>query len=777
MLILKQSTAVDVLIGPFVDSTDGYTAETGVSPAVKLSKNGQTLAAKNDVTTPTHDADGYYNCELDATDTNTVGTLVLTVVGSATSLPVRHEFQVVEEAVYDAMYGASATGPVTSSDLPANFGDLSITATTGRVDINTNNDKTGYSISGTLTTLDALDTAQDSQHATTQGLVTTVDTVVDGIQTDLSNGTDGLGAIKTAVDAIPTSNPTAAAIADAVLDEALSGHTTAGTLGKAVADIETDATAILADTNELQTNQGNWVTATGFATSAALTTVEGKIDTIDGIVDSILVDTAEIGAAGAGLTAVPWNAAWDAEVQSECADALTAYDPPTNTEMVAAFTEIKGATWSTTDTLENIRDELVVVDGNVDAVLTDTGTTIPAQISGLNDPTAAAIADAVWEEAIADHSGTAGSTAEALNAAGAAGDPWTTSLPGAYSAGQAGHIIGNLNDLSAAEVNAEVDTALADIHLDHLFATDYDPASKPGTATALFNELVESDAGVSRFTANALEQAPSGGGGGDATAANQTTIIGHLTDIKGATWDSSNSLEAISDDLATADANIDAVLVDTGTTIPAQISGLNNLSSADVNAACDTALADYDAPTKAELDAGLAALNDPTAAAIRAEIDSNSTQLAAIVADTNEIQADWANGGRLDLLLDAIKVVTDALPDSGALTSLATAANLATVDGNVDAILVDTDTTIPALIAALNDISVSDILTTQMTESYAADGTAPTLAQAVFLIQQFLFERSVSGTTTTIKQLDGSTTAATLTLDDATSPTSITRAS
>ena len=44
---------------------------------------------------------------------------------------------------------------------------------------------------------------------------------------------------------------------------------------------------------------------------------------------------ARIGAAGAGLTAVPWNAAWDAEVQSEAADALNAYDPPTNTEMEA----------------------------------------------------------------------------------------------------------------------------------------------------------------------------------------------------------------------------------------------------------------------------------------------------------------------------------------------------------------------------------------------------------------------------------------------------------
>ena len=115
--ILRQSTAVDVLIGPFVDSTDGYTAETGVSPSVKLSKNGQALAAKNDATTPVHDADGYYNCELDATDTNTVGNMVLTVVGSATSLPVRHEFQIVEEAVYDDLYASTASGYPTAAEV------------------------------------------------------------------------------------------------------------------------------------------------------------------------------------------------------------------------------------------------------------------------------------------------------------------------------------------------------------------------------------------------------------------------------------------------------------------------------------------------------------------------------------------------------------------------------------------------------------------------------------------------------------------------------------
>ena len=41
-------------------------------------------------------------------------------------------------------------------------------------------------------------------------------------------------------------------------------------------------------------------------------------------VNDILVDTAVIGALGAGLTAIPWNATWDAEVQSEAQDAITA---------------------------------------------------------------------------------------------------------------------------------------------------------------------------------------------------------------------------------------------------------------------------------------------------------------------------------------------------------------------------------------------------------------------------------------------------------------------
>lgn len=50
----------------------------------------------------------------------------------------------------------------------------------------------------------------------------------------------------------------------------------------------------------------------------------------------IEAQTDDIGAAGAGLTNLPWNAAWDAEVQSEATDALNAYDPPTKAELDSA---------------------------------------------------------------------------------------------------------------------------------------------------------------------------------------------------------------------------------------------------------------------------------------------------------------------------------------------------------------------------------------------------------------------------------------------------------
>lgn len=89
---------------------------------------------------------------------------------------------------------------------------------------------------GTIQTLDALDTAQDTQHGTTQ--------------TYLTNNLGSAGAAAT--EAGGTGDHLTALATQASVD----------TIGGIV-------DAILMDTNELQTNQGNWLTATGFSTHSA----------------------------------------------------------------------------------------------------------------------------------------------------------------------------------------------------------------------------------------------------------------------------------------------------------------------------------------------------------------------------------------------------------------------------------------------------------------------------------------------------------------------------
>ena len=77
---------------------------------------------------------------------------------------------------------------------------------------------------------------------------------------------------------------------------------------------------------------------------------------------------------------------------------------------------------------------------------------------------------------------------------------------------------------------------------------------------------------------------------------------------------------------------------------------------------------------------------------------------------------------------------------------------------------------------AETDTAALTAWTTALTESYAADNVAPTPAQALFLIQQAVTEFAIASTTLTVKKLDGTTTAATYTLDSASAPTSRTRA-
>lgn len=59
----------------------------------------------------------------------------------------------------------------------------------------------------------------------------------------------------------------------------------------------------------------------------------------------------------------------------------------------------------------------------------------------------------------------------------------------------------------------------------------------------------------------------------------------------------------------------------------------------------------------------------------KAGVENLTGDLATILADTNELQGDWANGGRLDLLVDAIKAVTDQLTAAQSEPTGAPAAN------------------------------------------------------------------------------------------------------
>jgi hypothetical protein len=111
MQYLKQSTAKTLRYGPFLDEDDGKTAETALTilqADVRLSKDGGAFAQKNDATAATHDENGWYSIPLNATDTNTIGTLIVAIHESG-ALPVWREFMVVPANVYDSLIAGTDT--------------------------------------------------------------------------------------------------------------------------------------------------------------------------------------------------------------------------------------------------------------------------------------------------------------------------------------------------------------------------------------------------------------------------------------------------------------------------------------------------------------------------------------------------------------------------------------------------------------------------------------------------------------------------------------------
>lgn len=279
--------------------------------------------------------------------------------------------------------------------------------------------------------------------------------------------------------------PAASAVADAVWDEASTGHTDAG---KAGAQVWTDIDAIAVDVAGLDgaamrgtdsaalaataLSNVTWTDArAGYLDELGAANIPADIDTLltrlsaarAGYLDKLNVTgtlahsdaaasyMADVSALaleatltamkGGGWTVETLKAISDAiaalndlsaaQVNAEVDTALADYDGPTKAEMDAGFLALVGAD---SDTLETLSDQ-------IDAIAVGAA------------PTAGEVADAVWDEALAAHSG-AGSAGQALSAAGGAADPLLNEVPGAYAEGSAGYILGTYLDAPVSTAGA-----------------------------------------------------------------------------------------------------------------------------------------------------------------------------------------------------------------------------------------------------------------------------------------------------------------------------------
>lgn len=391
-------------------------------------------------------------------------------------------------------------------------------------------------------------------------------------------------------------------------------------------------------------------------------------------------------------------------------------------------------------------DQVVAsVSGAVGSVTGAVGSvTAGVTVTTNNDKTGYALSaagvDAVWDETMTAHATADSAAVHLKDIVADTNELQTDDVPG---------LIAALNNVSTAEVNTQVDTALADFW----------------TSPATLVDLVWDEV-ISTSAHNGAQSA-----GQRLRQIDQAFVVTEGTADAGGvnTIDLETGVASTTDDIY----NGDRVIIIAGTGV-----GEHGL------------ILDYDGVTnqRATMSQNWVVQPDATSEYILvpADADVESWQHNIVTAsgsglpdvNVNEVGDTSQTAGDLAALITTVDTVVD-----GIQTDLDNGTDgLGALKVLIDAVQTDLDNgtdglgALKTLIDGLNDISVSDVLTTQMTEAYSADGVAPTLAQALFLIQQMLTDFAISGTTWTTRKLDGSTTAATFTLDDGTNPTSITRA-
>lgn len=289
MIPLRQSTASqEIPLGYFLDSTDGDTAETALTinnTDIKLWKAGATTLASKNSGGATHIAGGVYYAVLDATDTNTVGPLVIFVHVSG-ALTVRLECVVYAANVYDSLIAGSDYLQADAMQIEGSDATTQITAS--------------------VPTAAAIRTEVDSN--STQLAAIVADT--NELQTD-----DIPGAIAALND------PTAAAIAAAVRD--VSNATPAvGSLGENLANV-------LADTADMQPKLGT--PAADISADIAAVKVDTAAVLDDTGTNGVLVATGGIPATAFAAGAID-AAALASDAGAELADAFLDRDMSTGAD-------------------------------------------------------------------------------------------------------------------------------------------------------------------------------------------------------------------------------------------------------------------------------------------------------------------------------------------------------------------------------------------------------------------------------------------------------------
>ena len=264
MIYLRQSTASqEILLGRFLDSTDGNTEETGLTIAntdIKIWKTGATTLANKNSGGATHISNGLYYAVLDATDTDTIGPMK-TEVHVTGALSVTVHCVVLDEAVYDVLFGTTAPSTLAAGALMGLADDAITSAkiSAGAIgsseapllgDINTDVETIVGRVLGTIAA--GTHTAQSGDAYARIGVpagasvsadLLAIDNFVDDLEGRLTATRAGYLDNLTNLDATISSRlatagytvpPTVSAIADQVWDETLSGHSGVGSTGAAL---------------------------------------------------------------------------------------------------------------------------------------------------------------------------------------------------------------------------------------------------------------------------------------------------------------------------------------------------------------------------------------------------------------------------------------------------------------------------------------------------------------------------------------------------------------